>query len=371
MTIQDRIQLRPRPMTALLAGILTAHGCAADEAAYVAQHLVEASRSGHDSHGIVRIRRYHDWLQSGQLVARAPFSKVADLGALMQFDGGEGLGQWAAHRAAAAGVQRAQDQGAAIVLLRRAGHIGRVGAFAEQAAEQGIISLFFTNVAGSRLVAPFGAAERAASTAPVTVGVPQADGRHFILDFATSLVAEGKALVAAKSGGTLPGDALVDADGALTGDPAVLYGETLTAPTPNPRAGDGALRSFGGHKGSGLMLACELLGGALTGNGTNGPAGHRFGNGMFAVFIDPAQCDNPGGIAGEIAEYLAFVNALTPAQGHDTVRIPGDSEREMRAARADSVPIAAAVWTDILAIAADLGLAADLHSLLAAEPARV
>ena len=81
-------------------------------------------------------------------------------------------------------------------------------------------------------------------------------------------------------------DALVGPDGLLTGDPDVLYGETLPGAVPDPRKGPGALTAMGAHKGSGLALACELLAGALTGSGTCGP-GERIHNGMLSIYIDP------------------------------------------------------------------------------------
>ena len=87
-----------------------------------------------------------------------------------------------------------------------------------------------------------------------------------MLDFATSIVAEGKVLVASQGGKKLPEGALIGADGSLSEDPRLLYG----AYTPNgPRdhtKGTGAIRAFGDHKGSGLAFMCEMLGGALTGH---------------------------------------------------------------------------------------------------------
>lgn len=344
-------------LTALIDEILRADGCSGDEAGCVAEHLVEASLRGHDSHGVIRLPRYHSWLATGRIKARQSLNTVASFGVARQFDGGSGMGQWLAREATTAGIALAREQGIGIVVLRRAGHIGRVGAYAEQAAEAGYISLFFVNVGGSRLVAPFGTAQRAASTAPVTIGVPNSDGDDFILDFATSKVAEGKALVAARGGAALPDDALMGAEGVPTADPKALYGESLDEGIPNPLAGPGALSPFGDHKGSGLMLACELLGGALTGNGTNGPSDPEFGNGMLAIFLDPARFDDLGQFDSGVARYIDFVRSRTPARGTDQVLIPGDKERHTRARRLrHGLPVPKPVLTAILEVASELDL---------------
>ena len=61
-------------------------------------------------------------------------------------------------------------------------------------AEAGQVSIHLVNVSGSLLVAPFGGIDRRMSTNPIAIGVPLPDEPPLILDFATSLVAEGKAL---------------------------------------------------------------------------------------------------------------------------------------------------------------------------------
>lgn len=350
-TPQPDAHIETTSLTAAIAGILEADGCGPEEALCVAEHLVDASCAGHDSHGVIRILRYHEWLTTGQLKPRQSLKLISDLGALRQFDGGSGMGQWLGRHAIEQAIEIAEGSGFGAVALRNAGHIGRVGTYAEQAAKAGLVSIMFVNVAGSRLVAPFGTARRAGSTAPVTIGVPNPAGDDFILDFATSLVAEGKALVAAQGGAALTQDALVDEDATPTRNPGVLYGETVHSTVPDPNLGPGALRAFGLHKGSGLMLACELLGGALTGNGTNGATTHRFGNGLLAILIDPARLDDLGMFQEEVAQYLRFVQEAPPANGIDEVMIPGDKERKLRVIRRrDGIPMPGKVYEGICAL---------------------
>jgi uncharacterized oxidoreductase len=288
-----------------------------------------------------------------------------DNGPLVQLDGGDGMGQWLAREATAMGIGKARQHGIGLVALRRAGHIGRIGTYAEQACAAGFASIHFCNVNGSLLVAPFGTARRCAGTNPVAVGIPNGEGDDFILDLATSLVAEGKALVAGTGGKPLPDGSLIAEDGMLTTDPRVLYGASLDTPNPDPRGGSGALRAMGDHKGSGLMLACELLAGALTGNGANRPVEGQFGNGLLSIILDPATFDDTDSFAREAADYLAFVRSSPPAAGVESVLAPGDRERALRAERrANGLPMPEPVLANILAVAAELGVQASRESLI-------
>ncbi len=359
-------------LAALIGEVLEAEGCAPDEARIVAEHLVEASARGHDSHGVVRVPRYVQWLRSGKIHANRSVRIIADTGVLVQLDGQSGMGQRLAREAMEIGIDRARTHGCGIIAMRHAGHVGRLGAFAEQAAEAGLVSLQFVNVGGSRIVAPFGSAEAACSTAPIALGVPNPGGDDFILDFATSIVAEGKALVAARGGKPLPAEALVGGDGRRTSDPEALYGETLNQPVPDPRAGAGALRTMGDHKGSGLALACELLAGALTGSGTNKPGDGVFGNGYLAIVIDPKRLDDTGGFGAEVREYIDFLHGCRPEAGVDRVLIPGDPERARREkTRREGLTVPPAVLSAITDLAREQGLEVPDLAHGAGEPSRV
>ena len=351
----DNRKIDPEKLTALLRGMLERKGCDAGEAGIVAAHLVDASMRGHDSHGVVRIMRYIQWLGTGQINAGRKMKVLSDTGSVVHLDGRSGMGQRLALEAVALGIQRAREHGLAMIALRRAGHMGRLGAYAEEACRSGFVSIQFANVGGSRIVAPFGSAEASCSTAPVAIGVPNPDGDDFILDFATSVVAEGKALVAARGGKPIPGDAIVNGQGRRSGDPRELYGDTIFDDVPDPRAGAGALRAMGDHKGSGLALACELLAGAMTGNGTNGPGDAIFGNGVVIIVIDPERLDDLQGFGAAVRGYIAHVQSSRPESGIERVLIPGDPERLRHAdALQNGMTVPAAVLEGITGLAGEM-----------------
>ncbi len=354
--LSGEIRFPAAGLTAALSQILEAAGAGPGEAAEVAGNLVGANLRGHDSHGIVRLPRYllaveRDHVRFGQTV-----SLLLDSPAFALLDGHHGFGQVLGRQAVELGIAKAKAAGVAVIGLRRAGHLGRIGHFAEQACAAGMVSVHFVNVAQSMLVAPFGGAGRRMSTAPVTIGVPEPAGGDFILDFATSRYAEGKVLVAMKSGQDAPEGSLIGADGQPTSDPSALYGPLRPGDVPNPRDGPGALLAMGDHKGSGLALACELLAGALTGSGTTGP-GARTHNGMLSIYIDPAVMDQGEGFAAQVRDYVNFVRACPPSDPAQPVMIPGDPERRRLAERqAAGLPLPADIWEDILTAGERVGL---------------
>ena len=348
-------------LTDFCAEIFQRVGSSPGEARAVAASLVDANLTGHDSHGVLRVPRYVDWVRSGDTVPNQTIARLVDTPVIAVLDGRHGFGQIVAPEAVDIGVAKAKAAGLSAVALRNSGHVGRVGEWAERAAAAGMISIHFVNAAGSILVAPFGGVERRLSTAPFSVGIPREGADPVVLDFATSLVAEGKVNVASFGGKPLPPDALIGPDGALSGDPALLYGPLDGEGHRNHALGLGAIRAFGEHKGSGLALICELLGGSLTGNGATEP-NRKFANGMFSLYLDPSQIDPSHVFDADMARYLAWFREAKVAPG-EAVLTPGEPERMARAKRlATGVPLPEEAWEAILASARSVGVNGDPRS---------
>src|SRR6185437_6442128 len=268
-----------------------------EEARRIATYLTTANLTGHDSHGVIRVPVYIRWKKMGSVVPNQNAEVVVDTPSLAVVDGKFGYGQTVAPQAVKIGIEKCK--------------------------KAGLVSVHLVNAAGSVLVAPYGGVERRLSTAPYCVGIPRHGQGPIVLDFATSIVAEGKVLVASRGGKKLPKGALIDLDGTLSEDPTLLYGPHTADGPRDHGQGKGAIRAFGEHKGSGLALICELLGGALTGTGATGP-NRRFANGMFAFYIDPKVVDPANFFDGEIARYVKYFKDTKPAVGVDSVLIPGE-----------------------------------------------
>jgi hydroxycarboxylate dehydrogenase B len=356
MATQSMVTVNAAKLEAFVADIFAKAGCSRPEADRIGRYLTIANLTGHDSHGVQRVPRYLQWKAEGQFVADRTLHTISDTPVLAVVDGQFGFGQTVAPLAVQVGIDKCKVMGLSAVALRNAGHIGRVGDWAEMAAAAGLISVHFVNAAGSSLVAPFGGVDRRFSTAPYCVGVPRPGAEPLILDFATSVVAEGKVLNASFGGKAIPDDALIDADGSTSGDPHVLYGDFDLSGPRDYRKGPGAIRAFGDHKGSGLAFMCELLGGSLTGTGAT-EEGRRFANGMFSFYVDPTKIDPAGFFPADVARYTAHVKSARPTKPGGEVLVPGEPERRMRAERGNhGVPLPTATWTAICDAARSVGL---------------
>jgi uncharacterized oxidoreductase len=319
------------------------------EAAIVAEHLVDANLTGHDSHGVGLLPAYAANLRKGVLLANRRGRVAMESGPLAAVEGDGGYGQVIARDAMAVAIRIARAQGVAVVALRRTHHIGRVGAYGEQLAEAGLASLHFVNGnSGPPPVAPWGGREGRFATNPVCIAMP-GSARHprFVLDFATSRIAMGKARVAHNAGKSVIPGALLDAAGAPTTDPGVLYRQ--------PR---GVLLPFGEHKGFGLALACDILAGIVGGAGSIQPGNPRdrgIVNGMLSIAIDPARFD--GGGEAEYDALLDYVLGCAPVDGNLPVMIAGDPERRNRADRgARGIPVDPGTWRQLADFARTLGI---------------
>ena len=324
-------------------------GSSEAEVAAVAGNLIMANLTGHDSHGIGMLPRYADAFLQGGLKPNAAVTTLMDGGALLRLDGNAGFGQVIGAQAMDLGIARAKAHGSCIVALGNSHHLGRIGAWAEQAAAAGLVSMHFVNVISRAIVAPFGGGDARFGTNPFCAGVPFTGRDPVILDFATSMIAQGKTRVAMNKGEQVPPDCLIDDQGRPTQEPRF----TVVPPF-------GALLTFGGHKGFGLAMMCELLGGALAAGATqrDGDASKkRVLNGMFSVLVDPAQLADRSAFETEAQAFIDWARASPVREGFDGIQIAGEPERAMRARRtAQGVPVDATTWQEILDAAGKLGV---------------
>lgn len=346
------------PLNAVVRAIVAHTGSSEREARLVADHLVEANLTGHDSHGVGMLPRYIEVFRAGDLKVNQHVSVVADTGPMLTLDGNAGYGQAMAYEAMELGIARAAQYGVAVVGLSNSHHIGRIGHWAEQCIAAGYVSMHYVNVVTSPLVAPFGGRDARIGTNPFCVGVPLSGKEPILLDFATSRIAMGKVRVAYNKGEQVKPDTLLDHQGDPTTDPATMFSE--------PR---GALLPLGEYKGYGLAMICEILGGALSGGMTlhAKPSTRAVVNNMLSVIIDPNRLGTAENLAAQTDAFVNWVKASPLAQDADRIRTPGEPEQESRRVRrAEGIPIDANTWAEILDAARQVGLANEEVMRLAA-----
>ena len=334
-------------LVALVDAIMRAAGCNDTEAATIARRLVDSNLVGHDSHGVLRVGRYLEWMRNGWVKANQTATIVFESDAIAIVDGNRGFGQVVGEFAGGRGIQKAARTGIAMIGLRNCGHLGRVGDWAELAASAGQVSLHFLNTSSGLRVAPFGGSDRRLSTNPITIGIPVAGGDPVIMDMTTSMAAEGKLMVALNRGESVPEGWIIDSQGRATTDPRDFY------------AG-GALLTVGGHKGSGLSIVTDLLAGAIATGKSSDPSDQILRNNMLSIYIAPEVYDARGTVAQEVARFLDWVKASPPLRPGVPVLLPGEIERKTRAERtAQGIPIDAKTRTDLMAAAVSVGIARD------------
>jgi uncharacterized oxidoreductase len=342
--------LKPEALTAMISDLFARAGCGDEEAAVIADHLVEANLAGHDSHGVIRVPIYLQWMNEQKVFAGKSLEIVVDSGPLIVADAALGFGQWTGRQAVAIGVEKCRQHGVSVVALRNAAHLGRIGTWAELAAADGLVSLHFVNTTGlGMFVVPTGGSDARLSVNPVCVGIP-IDGREpIILDIAAAAAAEGKLKVARNKGVSVPDNTIVDAEGKPTNDPNDFYGPPGGRPV-------GAILPFGGHKGYGLGLVAEILAGALTGGGCSAPGKTLLEQGMLSIYLDPDKLGSPGPLFEEIRRYVDFVKTSRPTTPDGEVLVPGEVENRNRAARRSGLELDDATWTQIIEAAESVGV---------------
>jgi uncharacterized oxidoreductase len=312
--------------------LFKAAGSLPGEAIIVADHLVDANLKGHDSHGAIRAAKYVDWVKAGQLVPNRHAEVLTDRSALVVVDGGFGYGQVIGKEAMAIAIEHAQKHGLCAIGIRNSGHLGRIGAWAEQLADAGLASFHFVNTSGfGILVAPHGGSDRRLSANPVAAGVPVKGKPPIILDIATSIVAEGKIQISRNRGEKLKPGLVIDGAGQPTTDPEKFYA-----------APPGAIFPFGAHKGSGLSFMCEILAGSLTGGASSHPANptaSRLVNNMMTIAFDPAAFPTEL-FDADVTRLIDWAKASPPIERGGEVLLPGEVENRTQAERlAKGIPL--------------------------------
>ncbi len=336
-----------------IASIIVASGSLPAEGDQVATNLVMANLMGHDSHGVGMLPRYVDAVLEGGLSPNTLAITLLDTGTLLSLDGQRGYGQVVGAQAMQMGIERAKKHGSCIMALANAHHLGRIGHWAEMAVAHGLVSIHFVNVLSRPIVAAWGGGDGRFGTNPCCIGLPIEGKAPFILDFATSRVAQGKMRVAHNEGKAVEPGLLIDTHGLPTTDPGVVV-------VPQAAGLFGALLPFGEHKGYGLAVACELLGGALTGGGTwhRAPDDKRAVlNSMLTILIDPAKLGTQAALQREAVAFVNWLKASPAQPGFEGVQIAGEPERLKRTQRErDGIDIDDTTWSEIIAAGRKAGM---------------
>lgn len=339
-------RFRPNELLSLATAVIERLGTRSDDASVVAEHLVAANLAGHDSHGIVRLVQYRDHVVQGRVDPDAQPEVVRERGATALIDGHWAWGQVVAKRAFDLALAKAREFGTGSVAVHGAYHIGRVGVYPENVAREGAIAVVFANGHGVARVAPWGGTEARLATNPLAIAVPTRS-RPVVIDITTSVVAEGKVRIARNANRAIPEGWVLDRNGQATTDPADLYDGGTLLP----------LGGREGHKGYGLSIAVDLLGGILSSAGC-GVMTKEIGNGLSIQVTDPEAFEDREAFLDRVEAYLAYLRSSARRPGIDRILLPGEPEQEVSARRLlEGIEIDEGTWSQVGEVAKQLGVA--------------
>ena len=305
-----------------------------------------ANLKGHDSHGVIRIIEYVDWVKRGWVDPAGQLEVVREQPCILILNGNFGFGQVVGREALTRGIEKTKRDGACILSLRCSGHLGRVGEFMEMAADAGLVSFAMTNThGGGVLVAPHGGCDRRLSANPILGGAPREDAPSLVMDMSTCTIAEGKIKVARNKGDSLPPGLFVNGRGEPSTSPEEYYADP-----------PGAILPMSGHKGFALAMFCEVFAGAMTGAGCSKSEVSRVANGFMLFLLDPAAFCGTEFFNTEIELLANFVKSSRLMTGFDEIVLPGEPEARTQSRREDAgILIDETTWGKIRKIAVQNG----------------
>jgi len=339
LEVDQRHTISVSEMTDLATAIFQAVGCPVDIATMVAQHLVETNLRGMESHGVMRLMQYVRQFENGYMnPASRPKLTQNDRGAWW-VDGNGGIGIPALQLGVEKAIQVAKASGMSTAAVVDCGHTGRLGAYVEQGAEAGCLTICIGGGGHANWpqVAPYGGAKGRLPTNPYAFGIPGGEQGPVVVDFATSKIAGGWVYAAKSAGVLLPPDSVIDASGNPTRDPDDYFN-------------GGAIQPIADAKGYGLALVAELMAEAML-----GPVKTECN--WLLIAIDTTLYAD-GSTYQRMAEgVLGTIRTCPPAPGFERVEIPGERERDLAAQnRPNGIAIPEQTWEQILALAGRLGV---------------
>lgn len=348
-------------LSAFCRAVFERHGVPAEDAVLAASVLAAADLRGVDSHGVARLRTYHDMLTLGRINPRPRLSIVRESPSTATVDGDNGLGLVVGPRANDIAMDKAEAVGTGWVSVRNTNHYGIAAYYPLRALERGMIGWSMTN--STKLVAPLGGAERMLGTNPIAIAFPGLEEPPVVVDLATSAVAYGKVEIAQRAGKSIPRGWAIDANGEHTESPAGMIAGGALLPL-------GSFAESGGHKGYCLatmvdMLCCVLSGAnwgpfappfalrqEMPARSVGKGIGHFFGAMRIDGFIDPEE------FGRQVDDWVRTFRATRPQPGTSGVLIPGDPEREAEAERSRlGIPLVPAVIEDLRCVSRESGVA--------------
>ncbi len=183
---------------------------------------------------------------------------------------------------------------------------GALGYYVNKIAKKGLIGIAFAS-APFQTTAPFGSTEARFCTNPMAYGIPT-ENDPILLDMSTSAMAY-YGLIEAKTAKRVVAQGIgYDKDGNPTQNPAEIM--------------SGALKTFGGHRGSGLALIVQIFAGSLVQADSFNSDSDNAGNLVMA--IDPEILTSRESFTKEVSSIIKRIKSAKKSEGVSEILIPGE-----------------------------------------------
>ena len=314
-------------------------GFSGEDAATITDVLITADKYGIESHGMQRVSRYNNGLQSGLIKLDAEPEVVFETPLSAVIDGHQGMGQLVAVKAMNMAIEKAKTSGVGIVTVRESNQYGIAGYYAKMAADQGLIGFSCTN-SEAIMVPTFGRQAMLGSN-PIAIAAP-AEPYPFLFDASTTVVTRGKLEMYRKAEKPVPDGWALGAKGHPTDN-----AEEVLVNIVNKAGGGivplgGADELHGSHKGYGWAMVCELFSSILSQGFTSNHT-HKNGHGGtchgFAA-IDPKMFGDPVDIQKHFSTLLEELRESPKAEGASEIYTHGEKEaRAVARVEQEGVPV--------------------------------
>lgn len=324
------VSIAPAELEEWACAVLERAGASSAAASVTAELLVDANRRGLDSHGVVFLTSYVTRLRVGSTRGDAHPEIVVDSPSLVVIDGRDALGPYVASFAMRLCCARAQQTGASVALVRNSSHFGAASCYSELAAREGCIGIALSN--SDPGLAPLGSLGPLLGTNPLAIAAPAVRGGPMpSLDIATSVVAQGKIVLAWQAGEPIPDGWAIGRDGEPTTEPT----EALA----------GAVLPMAGHKGFGLAFMIDVLTACVIGAPPSpevvGDPESTTPQGMSHCFIaiHVASAGSRQAYEDSLSRLVTHVHEAPRAESVETFMAPGEPEARASADRRDLIPL--------------------------------
>lgn len=346
-------------LTRLTADIAHAVGLPREDAAIFAESLVHADLHGLATHGLVRLCVYVRRFRKGLVDLHAPLRVEHLRPAALSVDACNGVGQVQAVKVLRELMALAREYGVATAAIRHSQHFGTLSYYCNLAAAEGMILFATTN--SYPIMAPTGGVDPFFGTNPLGIAFPTDKGFPACVDMATSKVAQGHIIEAAKQGKAIPGDWALDQDGHPTTDPAAAL--------------QGTMLPLAGYKGYALAFLVEALSGVLSGSAVGPGLGSLYRHmdraqdvGHFFLVLDVGALMEPALFRQRMGTMIDAVKAGRRREDCEEIRVPGEGAHRRAADNRDKgVPVEERTLAEIRGLCAELGVAFSLEPTSAAD----